>query len=459
VSTSPEKNLISSILRDQDMKTALSHNISAVMFHGFNKEWEWIETYYMQYKKAPSKTAFKEAFPKFQIKAVNDTGHFADEVRKAHSRHMMLTAMQECGDLIAAGKVDAAVGLISAQAVSIAAALGTSNDADIMTSFDDVLADVERRMQRVEESGSAGIPTGFITLDEMTGGPQPGDMWIVGARLGEGKSWTMQRMACTAIMHGFNVQFDALEQSRPQVSMRIHSFLSSDVGKTIFQTSDLMQGRNFDMKEYKRFLRSLKDDIKGRLHISDTSRGRVGLLTLASQIERNQPDILFVDYLTLMDKKGGEWQDVAALSSGVLSIAQEYQVPIVAASQLNRTNGLGKDPAGPEALSQSDAIGQDASAVITIKQNSPSTMTMKMAKNRNGVGGFKWYCQFQPQAGVFKEVTHDRWSELKAKDETKVEADEMAEKRRDRAASKESGRDTSRRLPKRTQAAPKRLTK
>jgi replicative DNA helicase len=229
----------------------------------------------------------------------------------------------------------------------------------------------------------------------------------------------MQRMATTAIMLGYTVQFDALEQSRAQVSMRIHSFLSSEVGKNIFQTTDLMQGRNFDMREYRRFLRNLKNEIKGKLHVSDTSRGRVGLLTLAAQMERNQPDIMFVDYLTLMDKKGSDWQDVAAISSGVLSCAQEYQRPIVAASQLNRTNGLGKDPAGAEALSQSDAIGQDASAVITIKQNSPSTMTMKMAKNRNGVGGFKWYCQFQPQAGVFREVTYDRWAELKADDAAK----------------------------------------
>lgn len=421
VSVNPEKYLISSVLRDQDIKTALAHNVGAGMFHSFAEEWEWIENYYARYKRTPSKTAFRTQFPEFQIKAVDDTGHFADEVRKQHSRYMMTTVMSDCADLIADGKIDKAVSLVHTSIVTIAAAVGTTNDSDIVTSFDDILADVERRVKRVFDTGSAGIPTGFTTLDERTGGIAPGDLWIVGARLGEGKSWTMQRMATTAVMHGYTVQFDALEQSRAQVSMRIHSFLSSSVGQSIFQTSDLMQGRNFDIKAYRKFLKDLKDSIKGKLHVSDTSRGRVGLLTLAAQIERNQPDILFIDYLTLMDKKGGEWQDVAALSSGVLQIAQEYQVPIVAAAQLNRSHGLGKDPAGAEALAQSDAIGQDASAVITIKQNSPSAMTMKMAKNRNGVGGFKWYCKFQPQAGVFEEVTYDQFMQIKDDDATREE--------------------------------------
>lgn len=398
------------------MKTALAHSINGQMFHAFPEEWEWLETYYMKHKKAPSKAAFKDVFPDFNLKAVNDTGHFADEVRKSHSRFMMMTTMKDCADLIADGKIDNAVEMVRLSIVQIAAALGTSNDADIFSSFDDVFLDAERRVARVGSTGSAGIPTGFTTLDERTGGPQPGDFWVVAARLGEGKSWTMQKMATCAVMNGYTVQFDALEQTRAQVTYRIHSFMSSQVGQQIFASSDLMQGRNFDLKEYKQFLRKLKTDIKGKLHVSDTSRGRVGLLTVASQIERNHPDIVFIDYLTLMEKKGGDWQDVAALSSGIKQMGSEYQIPIVAAAQLNRTNGLGKDPAGPEALAQSDAIGQDADGVVTIKQNSPSTMTMKMAKNRNGAGGFKWYNHFAPGEGIFEEVTHDKWLDLKDRD-------------------------------------------
>lgn len=410
---SSEQYLISSILRDGDMNVALAQNLTRDMFYAFPDEWEWLERYFLRYKKTPSKLAFKGKFHGFAVKTVNDTAHFASEVRKAHARKLLTGTMSECADLIADGSVEDAVKAMGTSVVRIAAAIGSNNDSDIFSSFEDIYQDVERRVQRVNDTGSSGIPTGFATLDERTGGPQPGDLWILGARLGEGKSYTMQRMATTAVMQGYTVQFDALEQSRAQVAMRIHSMLSSQIGQEVFRSSDLIQGRNFDITLYKKFLRGLRKDLDGRLHVSDTSRGRVGIMTIASQIERNKPDIVFVDYITLMDKKGGEWQDVAALSSGLLGLAQEYEVPIVAASQLNRTAGIGKDMAGPEALSQADAIGQDATAVITMKQTSPKTISMKMAKNRNGSSGWKWHCQFEPDKGVFKEVDYQTMLDLK----------------------------------------------
>lgn len=423
MAVSTEAYLISSVLRDQDANNALASGINSKMFSGYPDEWEWIETYYLKYKKSPSKTAFARAFPQFRIKAVNDTEHFADDVRKHYARTQLLALTREVTDHIAEGNIEQAARQMQTGIIGVAASMGSINDGDIITSFEDILSDVDRRVARVAEHGAAGIPTGFITLDERTGGPQPGDLWIIGARLGEGKSWTMQRMATTAAMMGYTAQFNALEQSRAQVTLRIHSFLSSAVGQNIFASLDLMQGRNFDPRAYKKFVRELRNNITGKLHVNDTSKGKISLLSIAAQIERNRPDIVYVDYLTLMDKKSSEWQDVSALSGGLKNLAMQYQVPIVAAAQLNRAHGLVKnEPAGPEALAQSDSIGQDADAVITLKQMSPSVLIMKMAKNRNGPGGFKWYTQLQPGKGIFQECTYDQALELKDQDADQMDA-------------------------------------
>ena len=61
------------------------------------------------------------------------------------------------------------------------------------------------------------------------------------------------------------------------------------IGKELFRNLDLSQGRNFDLDSYKAFLTGMKDHVEGRLHVSDTSRGRVSPLTIAAQIERNRP--------------------------------------------------------------------------------------------------------------------------------------------------------------------------
>ncbi len=415
----PEIYLISSILRDEDMVVALKAGLSLDQFHACPDEWEWMERYYLKYRKTPSKVAFKQQFSEFPVKAVNDTAHYASEVRKNHARQSLTRTMRDVADYIADGDIDSAVQKMHSSIISISSTMGDgTNDSDIVTSWQDTYEEVEKRVERVEVHGMSGVPTGFTTLDERTGGPQAGHVWIVGARLGQGKSWTMMRMATAAIIDGYNVQYNALEQTRSEVAMRVHTFLSSEVGKELFKNLDLMQGRNFDLKSYKEFLKTLKGSVQGRMHVSDTSRGKVSPLTIASQIERNNPDIVFIDYLTLMEKSGdGDWKSIARLSGEIKTIAMEYQVPIVAAAQLNRTMGLGKEPAGPEALAQSDAIGQDADAVITMRQMSESAIQMKLAKYRHGLSGFKWYCQFQPSAGIFKEVSYDRALELKDEDD------------------------------------------
>lgn len=423
MSTNPEILLISSVLRDGDMITAYKMGLTSNQFHACPDEWSWLEKYYMKHKKAPSKVAFKQQFPEFSVKAVNDTAHFAAEVRKAHARQMLTRTMRDVADHIAEGDIDAAVQKMHSQIVGISSDMGDgTDDSDIITSWQDTFDEVEKRVERVSEHGMAGVPTGFTTLDERTGGPQPGHVWIVGARLGQGKSWTMMRMSTAAVLEGYNVQYNALEQTRAEVAMRIHTFLSTSVGKELFRNLDLMQGRNFDLESYREFLHQMKDDINGRMHVSDTSRGRVSPLTIASQIERNKPDIVFVDYLTLMEKSGeGDWKSIAKLSGEMKSLAMQYQVPIVAAAQLNRAMGLSKEPAGPEALAQSDAIGQDADAVITMRQMSPSVLQMKLAKYRHGLSGFKWHCEFKPGQGIFKEVSYQEAQDLKDSDD---EADE-----------------------------------
>lgn len=395
------------------MVVAFKMGLSTDQFHAYPDEWMWLERYYLKHKKAPSKIAFKEQFPEFGVKRVNDTAHFANEVRKSHARQALTSATKDIADAIAAGDIDKALATMQSNVVHIAAEMGDgTNDSDIISSWEDTFDEAERRVERVASHGMAGIPTGFLTLDERTGGPQPGHMWVVGARLGSGKSWAMMRMATAAILEGYSVQYNALEQTRTEVAMRMHSFLSGAIGKEVYSNLDLMQGRNFDLGEYREFLYSMREEIKGRMHVSDTSRGRVSPMTIAAQIERNAPDIVFIDYLTLM-QGAKDWQAIGELSGEIKNLAQQYQIPIVVASQLNRAMGLGKEVAGPEAIAQADAIGQDADAIVNMRLMSASTIQMKLVKYRHGNSGFKWYTQFEPGKGIFKEVSYDQALALK----------------------------------------------
>lgn len=423
MATSPEAFLISSILRDRDYRTALKQGVTGEMFHGYREEWEWIERYYNRHKKTPTRMAFKRHFPEFVTKAVNDTDHFIEEVRKHHARVMLTTVMRDCTDLIATGDIDKAVAQMTSSMTVVAAQMGTVMDTDIISDWRSIYDDARYRKERFDEFGMAGIPTGFNTLDERTGGIQPGQLWIVGARLGERKSWTLLRMATTAVMAGRNVHFSALEMSRVDVGMRLHNFLSGSVGKQVFQSLALQQGREVDLSEYREFLKTLRHHVKGHFTVSDSRR--IGSLEIASQIERHRPDIYFLDYLTLAKTRGdGGWQDIGAFTKDLHDMAGENGVAMVAAAQLNRAFGLTKsDPAGPEALAQSDAIGQDADAVVTLKQMSESVTKMKLAKYRHGRAGYVWWTHFDPERGIFQEVSKNTAQQVMDADQDREDAE------------------------------------
>jgi replicative DNA helicase len=441
--SNPESLLISSVLNTGDHITASSKGITKKFFHSHPDEWAWIERYISRNRRAPSRPAFRAKFPGFKGDSkADDVAHFCDEVRASHGTAEAATAVEEIVELLSEGDVKGVVQKMHTTALQIDSQMqGESADADIITNYQDVLDEVMRRHARQGEFGQAGIPTGFPTLDERTGGPQPGQVWIMAARLGQGKTWSLARWACAAAFSGYNIQYDALEGTRPEIAMRIHTFASSEYGKEVFRNLDLAMGQNFSPRAYKEFLHNLRNDVKGRMHIADTSKGPISPLSIAAQIERNKVDALFLDYITLMDgntsSEGDDWKSIGKLSKSLKQISQMYGVPIIAAAQLNREAANMRDLAGPDKLAESDAIGRDADAVITARQLSRHVMAMKLAKFRHGRDGYVWYCKFLPNTGHFEEITQDEALDMVAEDKDKEVEEDYSFKPREKGSYKQ----------------------
>lgn len=431
---SPERLLLSSVLRQGDLKNAIAHGVTAEMFHDYPGEWAWLEDYFRRFKKVPSKATFVGKFPDFRIAPADDTVYLTEEVKKAHVTSVLVERLGEAAEMISDGDVDGAVRTMNASIVQVSGSIGAAGDTDVFADFKDVLTEVESRYERAATSGSAGISYGIPFLDELTGGANPGEVIIVAARLGHGKSWIMQHMASAAAAGGHSALFHALEQTRAQVTTRIHSLLSGSMYKQAFartkgdtfNSNSLMRGKDFDLIAYRRFLRKLQANMKGRLHVSDASRGQVSPMTIAGGIERHQPDAVYVDYLTLLKKTGPDWQGVAQLSSDIKTLASNYNLPIICAAQLNREHGLSREPAGPEALAQSDAIGQDADLVLTFRQQSQHVIAGRVAKNRNGAGDGRFYLEFRPEEGVIRQVSYNKAQDIIDQDKDAVSAEEDA---------------------------------
>src|SRR4051812_20429406 len=98
---SVELGLISSILRDKDLKTAAKAGLTPEMFKAMADEWTWLDRYWTRYRKTPSMLTFKNSFPTIRILDVNDTDHYVTEVKRAYARQLMLGYVDDMTDYMA----------------------------------------------------------------------------------------------------------------------------------------------------------------------------------------------------------------------------------------------------------------------------------------------------------------------------------------------------------------------
>lgn len=403
----PEALLLSALVRTGEYQALAAHGITSSLFHVHDDEMRWVERYIQKTGHGPSKQALKSQFPNLVVYKADDIEHWCEEVRKEHQRQALIDLMSKALEEVDENEDgESALALLQNGVRQIQAeTAGMNPDFDVTGDWKEVFEQVSARVDRVRVRGYAGVPTGFDSLDSITGGLQGGWFFVVAARLGQGKTWTGIRMAWAAAMAKHRVTYFSLEQSRFQIALRVHAFASRQYAKQVFDPVDLNRGSGFDLMAYKQFLLDMQKNRgqHGEFFINDTSRGMVTPSTIASVITNKQPDIVFIDYLTLLGTSGDDWRSTAKLSSELQSVAQRYNIPIVALSQVNRL-GHGIEPPGTEHLSQADAIGQDADGVLTMRQKSAHVMKMLLAKNRHGPGGQSWHAKFSPGTGEYEEI-------------------------------------------------------
>lgn len=418
--TNPETLLISAVIQTGDFTTPGESGLTPECFHSFRPEWEWIEKFVTKRRKSPDKATFRAQFPDFRLLKTIDVDHGCEAVRQSHLRHMLTKSIKDATRLLVADRPEEALNKIHSSISGISQTTDTTAR-NVLTDYSKIFQEVARRVELANTSGLAGIDTGYVTLNERTGGLQPGGLWIMATRLGMGKSWSLCKMASAAVMNGRKVAFVTLEMPSSEIVFRMHTLLAHHYGYSL-RHSALMYGKNLDLAGYRGFLASLPDkDGIGELGVFDPSRGQVSPYTLATIIETTQPDVVFVDYITLMKKKA-DWQGIAELSAETKEVALRYGVPIVCAAQINRMGVGGSKPPGVHQLSQGDTIGQDADVVVTGRKYSTAARQWLLAKNRQGQDDIVFYTSFDPDNGVMDEITYDEANRLAA--EASIEDDE-----------------------------------
>ncbi|HNZ77843.1 MAG TPA: replicative DNA helicase [Bacilli bacterium] len=271
----------------------------------------------------------------------------------------------------------------------------------------------EKVMYIVEENrnkqgkGVIGLDTGFKKLNEYTLGFQKGELIILAARPGIGKSAFALNVAAYACLESkAHVAFFSLEMSVDQLVMRLLSLRSN------VQLQKIRSG-NMTPTEMTRVLAAKARLDDSNLYIDEGINGNLeDVKVKCRKLKREgKLDLIIIDYLQLLSLTAGQdklsiYERVTKLSRGLKILARELDVPIMALSQLSRAIEQRKEEEQIPLLSdlrESGSIEQDADIVIFLhrrmtkkeeleqKTSNRSRKTdIFISKNRQGeVGSFE----------------------------------------------------------------------
>ncbi|WP_278313916.1 replicative DNA helicase [Lolliginicoccus levis] len=213
---------------------------------------------------------------------------------------------------------------------------------------------------------SLGVPTGFVELDELTNGLHPGQMIIIAARPGVGKSTLgMDFLRSCSIKHGMASAVFSLEMSKTEIVMRLLSAESK------IKLADMRSGRMTD-DDWTRLARRMSEISEAPLFIDDSPNLTMMEIRAKARRLKQKHDLklIVLDYLQLMSsgrKVESRQQEVSEFSRSLKLLAKEIEVPVIAISQLNRgpEQRADKKPQVSD-LRESGSLEQDADMVILL---------------------------------------------------------------------------------------------
>ncbi len=211
-----------------------------------------------------------------------------------------------------------------------------------------------------------GVPTGFIDLDNLTGGLQHSDLIIIAGRPSMGKTSFALSVAMHAAMEeGIPTAIFSLEMSMNHVVQRM---LCADAKVEAYR---LRTGRLGD-PDWPKLTTAAGRLSEAPIHIDDTPS--MNVLELRAKARRVKAEhgigLIAIDYLQLL-KAGGRYesrqQEMTEICRSLKSLAKELETPVVALSQLSRAVEAREDKKPQLAdLRESGAIEQDADLVAFI---------------------------------------------------------------------------------------------
>ncbi len=297
--------------------------------------------------------------------------HHAEMLRRDNTLRRMITASAQISALAFDAPEDTKEVIDSAERMI----LSVTGD-DIKSNYstlEEVMEQLYNELGDMAASGtqSFGVNTGYPGIDQRLLGLRPGQMVVVGARPGVGKTSFALNLCVNAAAEGASVAFFSLEMSKIEIAQRLLS-AQAKIGLMDIRSANIRDN------QWPQILEATQDLSKLDIMIDDTPGTTVTEIRAKARrmLHGKEKGLVIIDYLQLLSAPAGTNRNdnratiVGDMSRGIKIMAKDLGVPVVALSQLNRVveGRTGKRPQLSD-LRESGSIEQDADIVILLDRS------------------------------------------------------------------------------------------
>ena len=402
-----QTKVLSCLIADVRLLDTLREVIHPKFFESEANKWivEEIMEYYDDFKRTPSLDVFKVEISKMedagmqkriveQLKlAFTQLGdNDLDYVRKEFSNFCINQNLKEAifqsVDLLKAGSYDRIKDLVDK-----AMKVGVDTDLGL-----DYVLDFE---ERNEDLNRTTVPTNWDCINElMDGGLGPGELGVIVAPSGVGKTWVLCALGAAAVKAGMNVVHYSLELSEHYVGQRY------DTVFTQIPSGDLKNRKEDVLQKIKK--------LKGRLLIKYFPPKGISARNIESHIEKmtaagNKPDLVIIDYADLLLSTTNKSESTYGEQGGVYielrGMGGMLGIPVWTASQTNRS-AIDSEVIEADKVADSYAKVMNADFIMSISRKSKdklnNTDRFHVMKNRFGQDGITFPCKMDTNTGFIE---------------------------------------------------------
>ena len=254
--------------------------------------------------------------------------------------------------------------------------------------------------ERLTQQSRKCVPTKWDSVNElMDGGLAGGELGVIVAPAGIGKSWTLQALGADAVKQGKTVIHYTLELNAQYVGLRYDTIVSGQ------PTANLQYHKEEVLKKI--------NQLKGELVIKYYPTRTASVNTISSHLQQCElqgikPDMVLVDYADIMKSTqhfSEKRHAIGLIYEELRGVAGEFDIPIWTASQANRSS-LEEDVIGADKVSEDYSKVMTADFVMSmsrkVEDKIANTGRFHVIKNRFGVDGLTFPATINTNTGYIQ---------------------------------------------------------